>query len=287
MQHAAQHAPAHNANYVSESQFYAAIHLARLHKNPHKPWCDLTTLQTVPKCLSPSNLERVQQNIRRLSMSSMDEDTQSLETSLDHYVQQHAKERKFSGSSGAISLETKIATMQQLKNIVGINKTVKTDTVLVNADKWMITKADIDAYRPWFDVADANKDGCVDGAEAIRFFTRSQYPKSELAIIWHHIDTNKSGKLGRAQFYAFMHILRVLKKSNEQIPSDFVLPTILSESNVSKLMSSDQTQAQTQTQSDADIFGDFVSTHSPQTQSNASKPLDCVDDWGQFGDFDF
>jgi len=74
-------------------------------------------------------------------------------------------------------------------------------------DYLKMTAKERDSYIPFFDQADTNMDGIVDGKEALKFFTKSNVKKKILAAIWKLVDTEDSGHLTRTKFYIMMHIV--------------------------------------------------------------------------------
>ena len=294
--------------YVEENQFYAALHITRLHQNAYKPNCDLNNLHSLPACLTANSINQI-----RYSSTLPNGTASDLQTITDSMGGQKKKEKRFHeiyDKKNTINLDTKIGTMRQLKAIAGhgyhtlppppetapiVSTTKQKQQTNPFEDdlNWNITKADIEKYKKWFSVADENNDGYIDGREGRKFFSKSKLENRELALIWSKIDIQKHGKLTEVQFYIFMHIILTIKKAQKKLPSDFILPPCLQESNVLKLMNHDI--------DDDEIWSDFGFDNVSSSQSNnildglnnpnnrrkqRSDSIDSIHDWGQFN-FEF
>merc|ERR1711920_456120 len=101
-------------------------------------------------------------------------------------------------------------------------------------DDLKMTAKERDNYIPFFDQADANKDGIVDGKEALKFFTKSNVKKKVLAAIWKLVDKEDSGHLTRTKFYIMMHIV-VKYRQNKHIVLPKKLPYYLEPTFVESL----------------------------------------------------
>jgi len=101
-------------------------------------------------------------------------------------------------------------------------------------DDLKMTAEERDSYIPFFDQADANKDGIVDGKEALKFFTKSTVKKKVLAAIWKLADKEDSGHLTRTKFYIMMHIV-VKYRQNKHIVLPKKLPYYLEPTFVESL----------------------------------------------------
>merc|ERR1712154_520964 len=96
-----------NCNLVSENQFYAITHIARLHKNKHKKQCNLNHLQSLPHSLRSAAIKKLRIEINDISL-----DAKSKNDAMENGAYNMSKE---------IDLNTKIGTMLQLKNIAKVN----------------------------------------------------------------------------------------------------------------------------------------------------------------------
>lgn len=189
---------------VTENQFYAAMHIARLHQNKYKPHCNLSLLYALPKCLTARRIQNVRHNVR---MDNISGDVEDLKTEAASQPPPAAASRISGRMSGRVSvssanphaakmvmdvnLDTKIGTMAELKIVAGIRSPRKKKLpgthsmdVLSGID-WNISKTDIEKYRKWFVKADQNNDGFIDGEEGRKFFLKSKVSKDELAKIWY------------------------------------------------------------------------------------------------------
>eukprot|EP00252_Welwitschia_mirabilis_P018650 TRINITY_DN4149_c0_g1_i1.p1 TRINITY_DN4149_c0_g1~~TRINITY_DN4149_c0_g1_i1.p1 ORF type:complete len:544 (-),score=111.30 TRINITY_DN4149_c0_g1_i1:210-1841(-) len=70
-------------------------------------------------------------------------------------------------------------------------------------------------YRKWFEYADADRDGRVTGADAVRFFSLSQLPREQLKQIWAVADSKRQGFLGFKEFVTAMQIVSLAQTGNE------------------------------------------------------------------------
>ncbi|XXG39203.1 hypothetical protein AAC387_Pa01g0224 [Persea americana] len=78
--------------------------------------------------------------------------------------------------------------------------------------------ANMEVFDAYFRRADLDKDGRISGAEAVVFFQGSNLPKPVLAQIWLHADQNKTGFLGRAEFYNALKLVTVAQSGRELTP---------------------------------------------------------------------
>ncbi|KAF8406718.1 hypothetical protein HHK36_008810 [Tetracentron sinense] len=79
----------------------------------------------------------------------------------------------------------------------------------------------MDLFDSYFRRADLDQDGRISGAEAVAFFQGSNLPKHVLAQIWMHADQNRTGFLGRAEFYNALKLVTVAQ-SKRELTSDIV-----------------------------------------------------------------
>ncbi|GAA0183024.1 membrane traffic protein [Lithospermum erythrorhizon] len=76
----------------------------------------------------------------------------------------------------------------------------------------------VDPFEAYFQLADLNRDGRISGVEAIGFFKASNLPKLVLAEIWNYADHNKTGFLGRQEFYNALKLVTVAQSKQELTP---------------------------------------------------------------------
>ncbi|KAJ4966475.1 hypothetical protein NE237_018324 [Protea cynaroides] len=77
----------------------------------------------------------------------------------------------------------------------------------------------VDLFDTYFRKADLDHDGRISGAEAVAFFQGSNLPKNVLAQIWMHAaGQNRTGYLGRAEFYNALKLVTVAQSRRELTP---------------------------------------------------------------------
>ncbi|XP_047314899.1 epidermal growth factor receptor substrate 15-like 1 isoform X2 [Impatiens glandulifera] len=76
----------------------------------------------------------------------------------------------------------------------------------------------VDLFDAYFRRADLDKDGRISGSEGVTFFQGSNLPKQVLAQIWMHADHNKTGFLGRNEFYNALKLVTVAQSKRELTP---------------------------------------------------------------------
>lgn len=76
----------------------------------------------------------------------------------------------------------------------------------------------LDQFEAYFRKADLDGDGRISGAEAVAFFQGSNLPKHVLAQVWMHADQNKTGFLGRAEFYNALRLVTVAQSKRDLTP---------------------------------------------------------------------
>ncbi|KAL4186434.1 hypothetical protein AMTRI_Chr09g14120 [Amborella trichopoda] len=76
----------------------------------------------------------------------------------------------------------------------------------------------MEVFDAYFRRADLDQDGRISGAEAVGFFQGSNLPKHILAQIWMHADQNRSGFLGRPEFYNALRLVTVAQSGRELTP---------------------------------------------------------------------
>ncbi|KAL8135808.1 hypothetical protein AgCh_010428 [Apium graveolens] len=78
--------------------------------------------------------------------------------------------------------------------------------------------ANVDLFDAYFRRADLDQDGRISGAEAVSFFQASNLSKQVLAQIWMHADQNRTGFLGRAEFYNALKLVTVAQSKRDLTP---------------------------------------------------------------------
>lgn len=75
-----------------------------------------------------------------------------------------------------------------------------------------------DLFDSYFRRADLDRDGRISGEEAVAFFQGSNLPKQVLAQIWMYADQNRTGYLGRPEFYNALKLVTVAQSKRELTP---------------------------------------------------------------------
>lgn len=78
--------------------------------------------------------------------------------------------------------------------------------------------AGADLFDSYFRRADLDRDGRITGVEAVAFFQGSNLPKQVLAQIWTYADQQKTGFLGRNEFYNALKLVTVAQSKRELTP---------------------------------------------------------------------
>uniref|UniRef100_A0A0D9VP42 EF-hand domain-containing protein n=1 Tax=Leersia perrieri TaxID=77586 RepID=A0A0D9VP42_9ORYZ len=81
--------------------------------------------------------------------------------------------------------------------------------------------AGTEAFEAYFRRADLNQDGRISGQEAVAFFQGANLPQQVLAQVWMHADKNKTGFLGRPEFFNALRLVTVAQ-SGRQLTPDIV-----------------------------------------------------------------
>ncbi|KVH88235.1 epidermal growth factor receptor substrate 15-like 1 [Cynara cardunculus var. scolymus] len=76
----------------------------------------------------------------------------------------------------------------------------------------------MDQFELYFKRADVDQDGRVSGSEAVSFFQASGLPKPVLAQIWTIADQNRTGYLGRVEFYNYLKLVTVAQSKRDLTP---------------------------------------------------------------------
>ncbi|BAF20558.1 uncharacterized calcium-binding protein C800.10c [Oryza sativa Japonica Group] len=74
------------------------------------------------------------------------------------------------------------------------------------------------AFDAYFRAADLDRDGRISGQEAVAFFKASALPQPVLAQIWTYADKNRTGFLGREDFYNALRLVTVAQSGRELTP---------------------------------------------------------------------
>ncbi|XP_066370532.1 uncharacterized protein [Miscanthus floridulus] len=74
------------------------------------------------------------------------------------------------------------------------------------------------AFDAYFRAADLDRDGRISGQEAVAFFKGSGLPQPVLAQIWTYADRNRSGFLGREDFFNSLKLVTVAQSGRELTP---------------------------------------------------------------------
>ncbi|KAJ6823339.1 epidermal growth factor receptor substrate 15-like [Iris pallida] len=76
----------------------------------------------------------------------------------------------------------------------------------------------MEVFDSYFRRADLDGDGRISGTEAVSFFQGSNLPKHVLAQVWMHADQNRTGFLGRTEFYNALKLVTVAQSGRELTP---------------------------------------------------------------------
>ncbi|KAI8342521.1 hypothetical protein BC941DRAFT_466189 [Chlamydoabsidia padenii] len=95
---------------------------------------------------------------------------------------------------------------------------------------WDVTATEKTQYDTFFDKIDSQRNGFVQGKEAVEFFKNSQLPDGDLAHIWDLADTSQRGRLSRNEFAVAMHLIHKRLRGDTlppTLPSSLVPPSPL------------------------------------------------------------
>ncbi|XP_027075409.1 uncharacterized protein [Coffea arabica] len=76
----------------------------------------------------------------------------------------------------------------------------------------------MDQFEVYFKRADLDQDGRISGSEAVSFFQAANLPRQVLAQIWTIADQNRTGFLGRQEFYNALKLVTVAQSKRELTP---------------------------------------------------------------------
>ncbi|KAD7479145.1 hypothetical protein R6Q59_008047 [Mikania micrantha] len=76
----------------------------------------------------------------------------------------------------------------------------------------------VEKFELYFRRADLDQDGRISGAEAVSFFKASGLPTPVLAQIWTYADQNRTGYLGRVEFYNYLKLVTVAQSKRDITP---------------------------------------------------------------------
>ncbi|KAJ0969075.1 hypothetical protein J5N97_021952 [Dioscorea zingiberensis] len=82
----------------------------------------------------------------------------------------------------------------------------------------MAAAPNMEKFDAYFVRADLDRDGRISGQEAVAFFQGANLPKPILAQIWMHADQNRTGFLGRTEFYNALRLVTVAQSGRELTP---------------------------------------------------------------------
>ncbi|XP_062216899.1 uncharacterized protein LOC133916996 [Phragmites australis] len=78
--------------------------------------------------------------------------------------------------------------------------------------------AGMEAFEAYFRRADLNQDGRISGQEAVSFFQGANLQQQVLAQVWMHADQNKTGFLGRPEFFNALRLVTVAQSGRQLTP---------------------------------------------------------------------
>ncbi|WOL09753.1 actin cytoskeleton-regulatory complex protein PAN1-like isoform X2 [Canna indica] len=76
----------------------------------------------------------------------------------------------------------------------------------------------MDVFEDCFKRADLDRDGKISGPEAVAFFQGSNLPKNVLAQVWMYADQNRTGFLGRPEFFNALKLITVAQSGRQLTP---------------------------------------------------------------------
>ncbi|KAL0304780.1 UNVERIFIED_CONTAM: EH domain-containing protein 2 [Sesamum angustifolium] len=76
----------------------------------------------------------------------------------------------------------------------------------------------MEQFEAYFQRADVDRDGRISGNEAVAFLQASNLPRQVLAQIWMYADQNRTGFLGRSEFYNALKLVTVAQSKRDLTP---------------------------------------------------------------------
>ncbi|CAL9045379.1 uncharacterized protein LOC103985773 [Musa acuminata AAA Group] len=76
----------------------------------------------------------------------------------------------------------------------------------------------MDVFEEYFKRADLDRDGKVSGDEAVAFLQGSNLPRNVLAQVWMYADQNRTGFLGRSDFFNALKLVTVAQSGRQLTP---------------------------------------------------------------------
>eukprot|EP01125_Pyxidicula_operculata_P000975 TRINITY_DN1084_c6_g1_i1.p1 TRINITY_DN1084_c6_g1~~TRINITY_DN1084_c6_g1_i1.p1 ORF type:complete len:624 (-),score=197.73 TRINITY_DN1084_c6_g1_i1:109-1980(-) len=99
----------------------------------------------------------------------------------------------------------------------------------------------IQKFASLFNATDSDRDGFINGQQALQIFSASGVPNNTLAHVWELADGDRDGRLDVKEFCLAMYVISAIK-AGQQIPSP--LPPVLLSSIISALGGSPQQSVQ-------------------------------------------
>ncbi|KAL9244906.1 hypothetical protein vseg_018621 [Gypsophila vaccaria] len=82
----------------------------------------------------------------------------------------------------------------------------------------MSTQNNVDVFESYFRRADLDGNGKISGTEAVAFFQGANLSNQVLVQIWNYADQNRTGSLGRPEFYNALKLVTVAQRKRELTP---------------------------------------------------------------------
>jgi len=86
-------------------------------------------------------------------------------------------------------------------------------------DQYAMSDQDKTKYGQHFGNYDSNKDGFVEGSEAVALFSKSGLPRESLSKVWELSDMDKDNKLSLHEFCVAMHLIVCVSKKGLPMPT--------------------------------------------------------------------
>ncbi|KAK5823596.1 hypothetical protein F5H01DRAFT_289170 [Linnemannia elongata] len=91
---------------------------------------------------------------------------------------------------------------------------------------WEVTAEEKAKFDRYFDLLDIDRDGFVEGEEAVPFFRESKLSDTVLAQIWDLADITNTGRLTKDEFAVAMHVINNKIAYNKPIPETLPMPMV-------------------------------------------------------------